>query len=538
MRFHDFENTKTKLLADFLTKKNEIAEDALALYGGQTNETARAFRQLDVSRQATLKLSNKEILERLLKLPPKHILGGKYKHKCQGDSERAHISAMSEYEWGQLDRPFYNVYPIVEKLVNNTKLKVSAAFLQLPYRTMLFRFLCGHEPYGIKTVLLTVGHAHDVPKNTSYFNADGLDVMRAVAATATVQYVHKLEDDSSHDVFTLAALFDGTDAALDRPYEPVFPLHESGHSEYLEKIKQYQALQSPDPAAFVEGWRGSYDFGEPFTAAAVNNGARYRCLKSLEDTIAVQHDSGMFSGKDSAHPVYMGFQSRPVHEFVFKLALLVAMLHRGDNLIAPIVLSKHQDRYDNETDAAARKWFEDKAAQIQGRGFSVGKELQRRADVSPHIRNPHMALYWTGPGRKEPTFIFRAGAEVMIKKIAQVPTGFMGKEQPNENALTSFKEQVYFLRDPYTGLVKIGRTRQTIAERKKQLETYHGLTLIGYIVTGDCVTLETRLHREYASKRRHRPDGRRSEFFDLPNTEIQAIVARHGGTFCLEQAPD
>lgn len=534
MRFHDFENSKQRLIADC---REKLAKNDWSSIRGIDATTAAA--SVAATLQAAHKCSNKEILEKAIGAPLLPIKGGTHELKCRGDAEREHISALSEYEWFQLERPFYNVYPIVEKLVRNTKLQVSAAFLQLPYRTMLFRFPAGHEPYGIKTILLTVGHPHALPVKVNYFNPDGLDIMRAVAATATVQYVNKIADDSSHDVFTLAALFEEELDPKARPYEPRFPLSTGTQKEYTAAAKNYQALQSPDDVSLDSdalSFKFENGLGHPFIAFNKTGGLtetfKSCCLKSIEDTIALQHDATEYPGERAAHPTFMGFQSLDVHQFVFKLGMLVSMLHRGDNLIAPIVLAKHQERYDKETDAAARKWLEDKAAQIQGRGFSVGKELQQRSDISPHFRNPHMALYWTGRGRKEPTLLFRAGADVMLKKLARVPTGFIGPEQPNENIPEVKQEYVYFLREPHTGFVKIGRTSRTVAERKRQLECgVHGLALVGHIVTSDCVELETRLHRMYASKRRRRADGRQSEFFELSELEVQKIMSDCGGVF-------
>jgi hypothetical protein len=49
------------------------------------------------------------------------------------------------------------------------------------------------------------------------------------------------------------------------------------------------------------------------------------------------------------------------------------------------------------------------------------------------------------------------------------------------------------------------------------------LSLLGYISTGDCTELETRIHREYAHKRRD------NEFFEISDTEVAEIVTQFGG---------
>jgi len=534
MQFHTFETAKQRVIREFQnTTESDQIKKSLGLAGA-------AFADMRARVQATARTkTNEEILTAAItsaSRPPARA-GDQHSHKVSGNLDRIILSHLSEYEWLQLERPFYNVYPIVEKLVRNTKLQVSAAFLQLPYRTMLFRFAAGHEPYGIKTILLTIGQPHEVPENTNYFNARGFDIMRGIAATATVQYADKIADGSRHDVYTLAAVFEEVKDATARPYEPRFPLSYTEQEAFEEISQKYQTLQSLRGSRLK---KTEYVFSRGFGSAPAPQKLRpidealTCCLKPIDVTIHDQHNIHLF-GADKDNPAYMGFQSLEIHQFIFKLATLVSMLHRGDNLIAPIVLAKHQDRYDREPDEAAKKWLEDKAAHIQGRGFSVGKELQKRSDVSPHYRNPHMALYWTGPGRKEPTLIFRAGADVMLKKIARVPTGFLGPEKDDEPTETTRQEYVYFLREPHTGFVKIGRTSRTIAARKRQLECgIHGLILVGHIVTGDCVELETRLHREYAEKRRRRADGRQSEFFELTDAAVQEIVCRHGGTFHLE----
>ena len=231
----------------------------------------------------------------------------------------------------------------------------------------------------------------------------------------------------------------------------------------------------------------------------------------------------------------MGYQSLDVHQFVFKLAAFVSMLHKGADLITPIVLTKHQEKYDSSLDEAAKKWLEDKAAQIQGRGFAIGKTLNEQSAVSPHLRNSHMALYWTGPGRTEPKLILRSGSVVMPKHLSQVPSGFLGDETTIEvlqesanNDNNTALEHVYFLLDSTANYIKIGRTKRAVEARRRESKTFvpGGLRLIGYISTGDSVALETRLHREYAHKRRD------NEFFALSLDEAHTIIESFGGTHC------
>lgn len=437
-------------------------------------------------------------------------------------SDRSKMSAFCEFNWLQHERPYYNVYPIVEELVNKTKLNFSAAFLRFPFQPLVFRFAAGHEPLGITSALITIGSPRYVPEGANMLNSVNRRLFGGICATAIVNYVKPLANGALYEVYPLgmfAAPDDGLITSA-RPWEPT-----------IEEI-------TADPQNLIDVGSGTFlskksagPKPDPLLEAVTN---KYKLL-SIEHSIGLQHNySENELSFENRAALCVSEQSLEVYQFLFKLAVFASMLHAGDDLITPIVLAKHQERYDKETDEAARKWLEDKAAKIQGRGFNFGKGLQERCEMSPHLRNSHMALFWTGIGRVKPLLKLRRGSVITPKHLSRVPTGFMGPEQPDEGMPVMPREYVYFLRDPYSGFVKIGQTRRTIAGRKKQLEVYHGLTLIGDIVTGDCVALETRLHREYAAKRRRRPDGRRSEFFELTDTEVQEIVTRHGGTFHLE----
>jgi hypothetical protein len=128
--------------------------------------------------------------------------------------------------------------------------------------------------------------------------------------------------------------------------------------------------------------------------------------------------------------------SGPQIEFVYRLAVFAALLAKGQDLITPVILSKDEAKYE-VADEEQRKWLEDRAARIQGRGFDLGKSLQREKESSPHWRNPHLCLFWTGPGRGEPLLKVRRGAVVVPKKLSEVPTGFLGAETPEELAMAN-----------------------------------------------------------------------------------------------------
>ena len=113
----------------------------------------------------------------------------------------------------------------------------------------------------------------------------------------------------------------------------------------------------------------------------------------------------------------------------------VSILSNDATIVQPIVLNRDLMKY-KSADEATKKYLEERAARINGRGFSVGEkleaELKSESSVSPHIRKPHMALFWTGKGRITPVLKLRRGAYVHRSEVTQVPTGFMDREQIEE----------------------------------------------------------------------------------------------------------
>lgn len=63
----------------------------------------------------------------------------------------------------------------------------------------------------------------------------------------------------------------------------------------------------------------------------------------------------------------------------------------------------------------------------------VGWDIGREIDVNPHWRRPHPALMWTGKGRTVAKITMRKGAIVKRSTIGQIPTGFIDKDQTNDN---------------------------------------------------------------------------------------------------------
>ncbi len=120
---------------------------------------------------------------------------------------------------------------------------------------------------------------------------------------------------------------------------------------------------------------------------------------------------------------------------LIRLVVFVGLLSHDRDFISPVVLSKDRREYGDTNDETVRKWLEDRAARRTGRGFDVGKKLQEQKDKSPHWRNPHLALFWTGPGRTIPIIKMRSGAVIQKVSMADVPTGYLGPETEAEDML-------------------------------------------------------------------------------------------------------
>lgn len=115
-----------------------------------------------------------------------------------------------------------------------------------------------------------------------------------------------------------------------------------------------------------------------------------------------------------------------------RLVVFIGLLANDRDMVTPIVLTKDQAKYESTDDDKIKKWLEDRAARRAGRGFDVGKKLQAERDASPHWRNPHLCLFWTGTGRTKPIIQMRRGAVVQRVSMADVPTGYLGPESDEE----------------------------------------------------------------------------------------------------------
>lgn len=259
-------------------------------------------------------------------------------------------------------------------------------------------------------------------------------------------------------------------------------------------------------------------------------------VSPAESSVTVEEKSELWVHSTGNRSVVRGdeeFHERAYVQFALRLVAFAALVNDDPQMLTPVVLSKDQNAFDASTDEALRDRLVERARRINGRGFDFGKsfeELRREHGTSPHWRNPHPALVWTGKGRTTPRIVFRSGALVSAGELFSLPTGYMGVESADElagilgEAPNGPSEYVYLLRDGVRPYVKVGMTRRDVQARLKELSTANRqLRLIGIIRTGDAACKEAEIHRELAAVHR---DG---EFFWLSQAGAKEIVVRHGG---------
>jgi hypothetical protein len=231
---------------------------------------------------------------------------------------------MGEQTWVELQRPFYNVWPIAIELSQQVKLELAFAAFKVPFESIVLRFARGHEPNGLASAML---FWNDRSIQVTAIPLEGAD-------TVCFNAVYNVED-------------------------------------------------------HVESW-----------------------ITRLQE--------------ESRGDEKMG-------ALLIRLVVFVGLLSHDDDLITPIVLSKDQKRYAETDDPDVKKWLEERAARRAGRGFDVGRTLQLEKEKSPHWRNPHLCLFWTGAGRINPVIKMRSGAVIQRVSMAEVPTGYLGPEADEDD---------------------------------------------------------------------------------------------------------
>jgi hypothetical protein len=172
----------------------------------------------------------------------------------------------------------------------------------------------------------------------------------------------------------------------------------------------YKGMQTFDGIVFwVDfGERGRTKNGTEFPVYSYINLPTEEGLSVDESLAALPYDESSFEG------VVMPNEIRTA---CVKLACAVCMIGEDDTLIEPDVLAKDRARYWQNPDP--------KIVERAHRRGKIGYNIGRKIEVIPHVRRPHPALYWVGPGRVNPTILMRRGSVIHKDVVNKVPSGFM-----------------------------------------------------------------------------------------------------------------
>jgi hypothetical protein len=317
----------------------------------------------------------------------------------QQTKDNAWAPLLLEKSWRLIERPFYNVYPIVATLCNKTTLDVPWARVSFPYSPLLFRFPVGHEPHGIAAALVfTVP-----PPSVFGFDYGELPAFNRCWA-----------DDPSKDRIDIT---------------PCAKLETHGMSKGARVSCSY--ILSKSIVCFVQFASPN---GKTLLLWSLQSGSWH---ETVEETIARPGESGTEHLGD--------IDGERASLFLCRLSVLAALVGQGEDLITPEILAKDQRAYGSASQSQ-KQWIEGRAARINGRGFSFGRELQNKTAASPHWRNPHMALFWTGQERSVPVLKLRAGCVVSSTHLSDIPTGFFGSQ--HEDAAEQSTEHTFVYRVP------------------------------------------------------------------------------------------
>lgn len=333
----------------------------------------------------------------------------------------------AEQIWVDIDRPFYNIWPIAENLAHGVKLDLPFSAVEIPFNSLVLRFAVSHEPHNLTSAMLFW------PKEWP----------------GTSKFV------------TVFCYFSGSMDRLTFRYE-------YDPSENVENWLQRIASDSDNPK-----WRS------------------------------------MTQDYKNANP--------NAASLMVRLVVFIGLLANDHDMITPVVLSKDRAQYDASEDENVKTWMEKRAMRKLGRGFDVGKKLQAERDASPHWRNPHLCLFWTGPGRTKPVIKMRSGAVVQKVSMAAVPTGYLGPERADEDMLSG--TFIYFAEAVGQERIKIGKADNPEA-RIMQLQTGSAVQLRLLGVLADDPSKEAALHAAFAK------DGIQGEWFHA-STELREFIAKY-----------
>jgi hypothetical protein len=245
------------------------------------------------------------------------------------------------------------------------------------------------------------------------------------------------------------ALGEGVWVGLDRPYYNVWPIAVSLAASVKLNLT-FSAVQPPFHAILLRFARGHephrlrtamlfWPKGLRTIQVFCHFGDEVDSLSTVQHAYEPNETVEEWLSNLEQHGSSLAEYQRAAGLLIVRLVVFIGLLSHDRDFITPIVLAKDRPKYESTDDAVAKRWIEERAARRAGRGFDVGKELQLAKDKSPHWRNPHLCLFWTGEGRTQPIIQMRSGAIVQGVSMAKVPTGFLGAELSEEDALAAEK---------------------------------------------------------------------------------------------------
>lgn len=116
-----------------------------------------------------------------------------------------------------------------------------------------------------------------------------------------------------------------------------------------------------------------------------------------------------------------------------RVACAVCLIGKEDtSLVTPAVFSEDRRKYEETGDMK----YVERAIRRGNVGWDLGREIHemqvrqsRGEPLLPHYRMPHLALFWTGPGRRTARILNRSGSFVHRFKLTEVPTGYLDDEE-------------------------------------------------------------------------------------------------------------
>lgn len=156
------------------------------------------------------------------------------------------------------------------------------------------------------------------------------------------------------------------------------------------------------------------DIGEKFKEDA--NIACFTLRRfQLQDGQSIAHQMRQFDIRDPAADFGVQITPESVAACV-KLYCTLCLLDEDSELVDRIVLTADRLKYKQTKDPK----FIKKAEQRGVQGWDIGRELE----VVPHLRRPHFAIRWTGPGGAVAKLRPIKASVVHREKLLDVPTGY------------------------------------------------------------------------------------------------------------------